>query len=86
MKKLQFTPLTPGSRLHFAVNREARQVAGGYQLWQTTDQPPRVWVSPEGHESPVFESLEDLAEWAAANATTFADKTATREEWLDLLS
>lgn len=35
--------------------------------------------------SPAFETLEEIAEWAAANATTFADFKATKDEWLSML-
>lgn len=50
----------------------------GYQLWNTTT---------EGHPmSPVFKTLEELCEWCAKNATTFASHTATKEEWMEMLN
>ncbi len=76
-KRIKFTK---GKRLRFAINREARTVKGGYQLWQTTDEPPRAWP-----DCPVFESIEALSEWATDNATTFADMKVSREEWLAIL-
>lgn len=35
--------------------------------------------------SPAFERIEDLCEWAATHATTFASFTATAEEWRQML-
>lgn len=49
----------------------------GYQLWQTTSE-----GSPA---SPVFATLEELCDWCAGNATTFASFTATAEEWREML-
>lgn len=49
----------------------------GYQLWETTSE-----GSPQ---SPVFETLEKLCEWCSKNATTFADATATKEQWMRML-
>ena len=46
----------------------------GYQLWETTSEGSPV--------SPVFKSLEELAEWCEHNATVFAEDKATKEEWL----
>jgi hypothetical protein len=48
-------------------------VGEGYQLWENTSE-----GSPE---SPVFITLEELCEWCAENATTFANFKATKEEW-----
>lgn len=49
----------------------------GFQLWKTTN---------EGEPfSPVFKTLEALCEWCEVNATTFADYTATKEEWMKML-
>jgi hypothetical protein len=48
----------------------------GYQLWETTTE-----GSPQ---SPVFATLEELAEWCEGNATTFADFTTTKAEWLKM--
>lgn len=49
----------------------------GYQLWETTSE-----GSPQ---SPVFETLDALCEWCAANATTFGRFTASAEEWRKML-
>jgi len=48
----------------------------GFQLWETTTE-----GSPQ---SPVFKSLEELAEWCEGNATVFADMKASKKEWLDM--
>ena len=50
----------------------------GYQLWETTSE-----GSPT---SPVFSSLEELCEWCADNATTFAHYKTTKEEWMQMLN
>ena len=50
----------------------------GYQLWET--------VSEGSPISPVFDSLEVLCEWCEKNASPFANFTATKEEWLSMLS
>jgi len=50
----------------------------GYQLWETT--------SEGTPQSPVFKTLDELCEWCADNATTFADYTATASEWKQMLS
>ena len=48
----------------------------GYQLWGTTTEgEPR---------SPVFKTLEELAEWCAENDTVFADIRVSKEDWLKL--
>ena len=49
----------------------------GFQLWETTSE-----GSPQ---SPVFASLEELAEWCAENASVFADETATKQQWMKML-
>jgi len=49
----------------------------GFQLWETTSEGSPV--------SPVFGTLEELCEWAAENATTFADFKASKEEWMKML-
>jgi len=50
----------------------------GYQLWET---------STEGSSaSPVFSTLDELCEWCADNATTFADYTATKEQWREMFT
>jgi hypothetical protein len=35
--------------------------------------------------SPAFETLEELCEWAAEHATTFARFKATKEQWREML-
>ena len=35
--------------------------------------------------SPVFKTLEALAEWCEVNATTFGSFRATKEEWMNML-
>jgi hypothetical protein len=49
----------------------------GYQLWEN--------VTEGSPQSPVFASLDDLCNWCAENATTFADYTASAEEWRKML-
>ena len=49
----------------------------GYQLWNTTSEGSPI--------SPVFETLDELCEWAETNATTFAYFTATKEQWKKML-
>jgi hypothetical protein len=49
----------------------------GYQLWETTSE-----GSPD---SPVFKTLDELAEWCEKNATTFADNKASKEQWMKML-
>lgn len=50
----------------------------GFQLWETTSEGSPV--------SPVFKTLDELCEWCAYNATTFASFKATKEQWLKMLS
>jgi hypothetical protein len=47
----------------------------GYALYETTTEGTPI--------SPVFGSLEDLAEWCEGNATWFSDATWTRDHWLE---
>lgn len=49
----------------------------GYQLWETTSE-----GSPQ---SPVFETIEELCQWAEKNATTFASSRTTAENWRRML-
>ena len=49
----------------------------GYQLWENTSEGSPV--------SPVFATLEELCEWCADNATTFATERATKEQWMRML-
>jgi hypothetical protein len=50
----------------------------GYQMWENTSE-----GSPQ---TPVFKTLEELAEYCAENCTTFADYKATKEEWHKMLN
>ena len=52
-------------------------VGKGFQLWETTTEGSPV--------SPVFKTIEELCEWCAVNATTFASFKATKEEWRQML-
>jgi hypothetical protein len=52
-------------------------IGDGFQLWGTTGE-----GSPQ---SPVFETFEQLCEWCAKNASTFASYKATKEEWMEML-
>lgn len=45
----------------------------GYQLWMTT--------AADSPLTPVFATLRELAEYAAGHCSTFADFTATADEW-----
>ncbi len=36
--------------------------------------------------SPAFETIEEVAAWAAENASTFGNFRATKEEWFEMLS
>ncbi len=49
----------------------------GYQLWENTSE-----GSPQ---TPVFRTLDELCEYAAAHCTTFASFTATKNEWRKML-
>jgi hypothetical protein len=52
-------------------------VGDGFQLWETTSE-----GSPT---SPVFATMEELCEWCADNATTFASFKASAIEWRRML-
>ena len=52
-------------------------IGDGYQLWETTSGGSPI--------SPVFQTLEELCDWAAENASTFADCKATAVEWAEML-
>jgi hypothetical protein len=45
----------------------------GYQLWETCSEGSPI--------SPVFSSVEELADWCEENATIFADEKTSRENW-----
>jgi hypothetical protein len=49
----------------------------GWQLWETTTK-----GSPH---SPVFETLEQVAEWAEVHVTIWGDIKASKNDWLELL-
>lgn len=66
----------PNFKEHFNLNLEPPK-GDGYQLWETTSE-----GSPA---SPVFKTLDELCEWCADNATTFASFKATKEQWLNML-
>jgi hypothetical protein len=49
----------------------------GWQLWETCSEGSPI--------SPVFATAEELADWAADNATVFADCKTSRAKWLDMI-
>lgn len=49
----------------------------GYQLWRTTGEGEPM--------SPVFATLDELCEWCASNATTFAGEMTSKEGWKQML-
>ena len=65
-------------RLHEEWERIEPPTGDGYQLWETTSE-----GSPS---SPVFATFDELCEWCAENATTFASYKATKEEWAQMLN
>lgn len=65
-------------KLHESFEYIEPPTGDGYQLWETTSEGSPV--------SPVFASLEELCEWCADNATTFASFKATKEEWMKMLN
>ena len=65
-------------RLHDEWERIEPPTGDGYQLWETTSE-----GSPS---SPVFATFDELCEWCAENATTFASYKATKEEWAQMLN
>lgn len=48
-----------------------------YQLYETTSEGTPI--------SPIFDNLDDLCEWAAKHATTFASFKATADQWRSML-
>lgn len=64
-------------RLHEEWEPIEPPAGDGYQLWETTSE-----GSPK---SPVFASFDELCEWCAENASTFASYKATKEEWAEML-
>jgi len=61
------------------ANREVRKTAKGFRLWQTTDVPGKPI-------SPFFTTMEALCVWAATNATIWADKKLSADEWMIALT
>lgn len=55
----------------------SEQEATHFQLYETTTEGTPI--------SPVFASFDDLCEWAAENATTFANFKATADQWREML-
>lgn len=49
----------------------------GYQLWETCSEGSPV--------SPVFETMEELCDYAAANCSTFGRDTASADQWREML-
>jgi hypothetical protein len=47
----------------------------GWQLWETTSEGSPI--------TPVFKTAEELAEYCAENCTVFANKTRSKEDWLE---
>lgn len=64
-------------KLHNEWKQFEPPIGEGFQLWETTSE-----GSPS---SPVFKTLDELCQWCAENATTFASYTATKEEWMKML-
>lgn len=65
-------------RRYESWEREGPPTGDGYQLWEDCSEGSPV--------SPVFTSLDDLCTWAADHATTFAHFTATKAQWLEMLT
>lgn len=65
-------------RLHEEWEDIEPPTGDGWQLWETTSE-----GSPQ---SPVFATFDELCEWCAENAFTFAHYTATKEEWAQMLN
>lgn len=68
------------------------EIHAQYEAWTATEPPTgdgfQLWedVSEGSPVSPVFETLDALCAWAADHATTFGRFTATRDEWLHMLT
>jgi hypothetical protein len=68
----------PDFNKHFKVEPSIEPPIGeGFQLWETTSEGSPV--------SPVFETLDQLCEWATENATTFGPYKASEEQWKSML-
>jgi len=52
-------------------------LGNGFQLWETTSE-----GSPM---SPVFESLDELCEWATDNETVFGSSKISKDQWMSIL-
>jgi len=67
-----------GQRAESAAWRHTEPPEGdGYQLWETTSE-----GSPT---SPVFETIEELCEYAAENCSVFAHDMVSAERWREML-
>lgn len=64
-------------RLHETWEDKEPPTGDGFQLWETT--------SAGSPQSPIFASLEELAEWCEKNADTFAGAKTTKEKWMKML-
>lgn len=63
----------------YETHKKAEPPTGdGYQMWETTTE-----GSPK---SPVFATLDELCSWCGDNATVYADKRLTAEEWKTYLT
>ncbi len=61
--------------LYAIANREVRQTSKGFRLFETCTSERGTAVSP------VFKTIDALCEWAAVNATIFANIKLSAEEW-----
>lgn len=70
----------PGQRVEAeAWERTEPPTGDGWQMWETTSE-----GSPK---TPVFATAEELADYCAANGVSwFGDTTATREQWLGVIT
>ena len=65
---------------YYQIRRYTNEQLTHIQLYETTSEGTPL--------SPIFraDDLDGLCEWAASNATTFGRYTATKEQWLKMLS
>lgn len=69
----------PNFKKAFGIEGKIEPPEGdGYQLWETTSEGSPV--------SPVFKTVEELAEWCEENATVFAKIKVSKEEWLKMFN
>ena len=64
--------------LHENWREEDPPTGEGYQLWSNTDEGSPV--------SPVFASMEELAEWCVNGATIFGSDRLTYEQWMEMFT